>query len=763
MSTKRFDPQAITERKLNYLTQKKDFQNIQRGGALEQFLEAESESEAEIARYGEYLLQEMKWDTSKNFSSVKHMARLVGKKLNRKHSAIGTIIVSHSDKPENDNTTGTARYINLGESVLSIDQESNYDDNIKDITKTGIYEKALVPWWSEDCYSIPVGSTCTSKSGIVYTVAEKKEIKKWNQYFSDIKKTESSLTNFRSEGGWNYYKYLIVPIVQGVQKTVELGTSDNTAGQSFVVSTLDIEAADSYYTRQFCYIEVETKKGVETWNEVYHLSTTNSTSKSFEINILDDLSGTEIKFGDGVMGEIPEKDAKITLHYLETSGEEGNLVDLYSFNNTIDGVEIPDNLKNSVTVGCQNMWGIIGGKNLETLEEFKRNAETAYENNYEIIHTYTELERKLNQISPVPILKPRLKSYYKSTLINTTNVYKSVIGITGLSGNLTKLNDTEKNIFNKSVNNTINENILSNKEILYVDPNIFSINSNVSIELKNPIVSNNSFIDTLEGYLQERLGKYNLSNIDKYQQVDIIKESLNFSENIASIDTLDLVTYSDVTIDYSQRPVNNINDDYIVILLTTPSLNINVLSSENNCTKGKKDGCDVCLLINLDILNNMYSLVLRDTDSSETYESTSFLTCKNPKNLNLYQRNRYSISQLLSNKFTLSNPEVRFPDSNLNFTDNTYLGKNNIQYIYFNYIPSSQSMSFNLALPKKLVASWLGFDENAETNDVYVELQNTLDNNTSKVSVSFIPTDKTIETSDWNTVIYYDNIEVSIL
>lgn len=763
MSTKRFDSQAITERKLNYLTQKKDFQNIQRGGALEQFLEAESESEAEIARYGEYLLQEMKWDTSRNFSSVKHMARLVGKKLDRKHSAIGTIIISHSDKPENDNTLGSARYINLGDSVLNIDQESNYDDNVKDDTKTGIYEKALVPWWSEDCYSIPVGATCTSKSGIIYTVAEKKEIKKWNQYFSDIKKTESNLTNFRSSGGWNYYKYLIVPIVQGVQKTVELGTSDNTAGQSFIVSTLDIEAADSYYTKQFCYIEIETKNGTETWNEVYHLSTVNSTSKSFEINILDDLSGTEIKFGNGVMGAIPEKDAKITLHYLETSGEDGNLIDLYSFNNTVDGVEIPDSLKNSVTIGCQNMWSIIGGSNLETLDEFKRNAETAYENNYEIIHTYTELERKLNQISPVPILKPRLKSYYKNTTINTTNVYKSVIGITGLSGNLIKLNDTEKNIFNKSVNNIINDNILSNKEILYVDPNIFSINSNVSIELKNPIVSNNSFIDSLENYLQEKLGKYNLSNLDKYQQVDVIKESLNFSDNIASIDTLDLITYSDVSIDYSVKPVNSINDDYIVITLTTPSLSINVLSSESNCAKSKKDGCDICLLVNLNILNNVYSLVLRDTDSSETYESTSFLTYKNPKNLSLYQQNRYTISQLLSNKFTLSNSEVKFPDKNLKFADNIYLGKTNIQYIYFNYLPSSQSITFNLALPKKLVSGWLGFDESSETNDVYVELQNTLDNNTSKVSVSFIPTDKTIETSDWNTVIYYDNIDVEII
>ena len=100
---KRGDPESIKGRWLGDLKQKPSYKNIQKDGAIEQFIEAGSEPISEAYRYGEMMLMEMKWDTSRNFSSIKHQARLVGKKLGRKHSAVGTIITSHSDTPTDTN------------------------------------------------------------------------------------------------------------------------------------------------------------------------------------------------------------------------------------------------------------------------------------------------------------------------------------------------------------------------------------------------------------------------------------------------------------------------------------------------------------------------------------------------------------------------------------------------------------------------------------------------------------------------------------
>lgn len=782
---KRGDPESIKGRWLGDLKQKPSYKNIQKDGAIEQFIEASSEPISEAYRYGEMMLMEMKWDTSRNFSSIKHQARLVGKKLGRKHSAVGTIITSHSDTPT-DTNLGTARYENLGVSILDIDQESDYDNLVQDVNAPTIAKQALVPYWSSKPYSIPVGAVYTAKNGLSYVCAERKVIERWSSKWSTIRQSKDLLTEFRASGGWEGYKYLTVPIVQGQQKIAYLGESDNTASQSFVLSTLDIEAADSYYTKQFLYAEVETKDGVEIWKEVYHLSTVGCTDRYFEVNILDDMSGTEIKFGDGINGAIPPDGAKITLHYLETAGAAGNVYDLYSFNSTIDGVEIPDGL--NVSVGCQNMWAIIGGEDLETRAQFKRNAESAYAKNYEIIHTYTEFGRQINLISPVPLLKSRVKSYLKATKVNNSTVYTPTIGVTGLSGNLAKLNVTENAIFNKVINDAINNNIISNKEVCYVAPNILTLNSHVSIELKESVLSEEDYKSDMVNYLQEVVGKYNLDNIEDYQQVTLIRYALEHSKNIAAIDCVDLVTFSDPKVEL----IGKANDTersttyktHIAFNWTLPNININNFGAEGHCLKNAADGNVCTAIININVCENKFTFAILDNKiTTDGVNPINFINADGDTAYELLEPSgsKYSIKQLKTVKTTFNRRDLRHPDTSLAYdetasstqisyglTDEELIklgiikDQELVDATYFSFSPSATGLTATLAIPVNIVASWVGYNQTSEPDKVLNELQNKLSNNVAKCSVGFEPTDKTMSTDDWNTIWYYDDISCSI-
>ena len=782
---KRGDPESIKSRWLGDLKQKPSYKNIQKDGAIEQFIEAGSEPISEAYRYGEMMLMEMKWDTSKNFSSIKHQARLVGKKLGRKHSAVGTIITSHSDTPT-DTNLGTARYENLGVSILDIDQESDYDNLVQDVNAPTIAKQALVPYWSSKPYSIPVGAVYTAKNGLSYVCAERKVIERWSSKWSTIRQSKDLLTEFRASGGWEGYKYLTVPIVQGQQKIAYLGESDNTACQSFVLSTLDIEAADSYYTKQFLYAEVETKDGVEIWKEVYHLSTVGCTDRYFEVNILDDMSGTEIKFGDGINGAIPPDGAKITLHYLETAGAAGNVYDLYAFNSAIDGVEIPDGL--NVSVGCQNMWAIIGGEDLETRAQFKRNAESAYAKNYEIIHTYTEFGRQINLISPVPLLKSRVKSYLKATKVNNSTVYTPTIGVTGLSGNLAKLNVTENAIFNKVINDAINNNIISNKEVCYVAPNILTLNSHVSIELKESVLSEEDYKSDMVNYLQEVVGKYNLDNIEDYQQVTLIRYALEHSKNIAAIDCVDLVTFSDPKVEL----IGKANDTersttyktHIAFNWTLPNININNFGAEGHCLKNAADGNVCTAIININVCENKFTFAILDNKiTTDGVNSINFINADGDTAYELLEPSgsKYSIKQLKTVKTTFNRRDLRHPDTSLAYdetasstqisyglTDEELIklgiikDQELVDATYFSFSPSATGLTATLAIPVNIVASWVGYNQTSEPDKVLNELQNKLSNNVAKCSVGFEPTDKTMSTDDWNTIWYYDDISCSI-
>lgn len=769
---KRFDPQAILARMINNLQSKDNWNSLQEDGATQQLLEALAESPAEIARYGEYLLQELKWDTSRNYSSTKQMAKLVSKKLDRKHSAIGTIIVSHSD------LEGSPRFSYLGSENFVIDNESNYDDRTLNTSLTDdMYKRALTPWLDTNTYSIPLHAIFTTQSGINFVCAERKTIQCWQSTWKSVNQSSKNLDYFKADGGWNNYKYLTVPIVQGVEKTVYLGESSGEGAQTFLVATLDIEAADSYYTEQFCYIEVLNKGETEptVWHEVQHIQTAESTDQVFEINILDDMSGTEIKFGDSVCGAIPSKEAQITLHYLETKGEDGNVTELYKFSNEISGVEYPEStIYPGLAVGCQNMWPIIGGKNLENLAEFKASAETAYAKNYEILHTYSELEDQINTISPIPLIKVKTSTFYEESTVNATKIYRNAIGITGLATSMEPLSSLEKTIFESVLNQKINSKVLANKLIRYLSPPIVKIDSALEVELKKPILNKQDFKKELAEYLQSTLGKANTDTIDSYMQSDILRYALEYSDNIGAIQATNLFTLDCTKVSFGHT-TDDPNGFFFAFEFELPKLYQNALSrDEGGCNRTIKDGNELPYIFNVGIAGNKSTLVVVESNTNTeqtqgvyTYEESNYY--EDASVINYYsnpavvtENLRYSIRQILEEKHTFTRTELADAD-NVTFRDTSSYS---FETVRFYVSRSTEDLKAYLILDARSIAEQLGFYDpdamvanSATVLRVYTALRSSIEDHYSNVSFSFEPVDKTVE-SDWNTIMYYNNIDV---
>ena len=742
---KNFDPESVKGRSLKRLSKKPAYTNIEKDGAIEQYTEEQAEMIAEAARYGENMQREMKWDTARGFSSVKHMARLVGKKLDRKRSAVGTLICTHTTFDKNHTVLGQDRLSNLGKDVLNVNEESDYDENIQvSDGRTGTPSKALVPWWDPDySYTLPIGAHGRNSNGFSYVVAQTKSIQYWNKSWSTIKKYADQLSDFYAKGGWDGYKYLTVPVVQGEIRTAYLGESDNTASQVFILDTLDIEAADRYYTRQFLYIEVATSEGIQRWEEVQNLTTCNSTAKKFEIQILDDLSGTAIIFGDGINGAVPENGAGITLHYLKTDGAEGNTPNKFSFNDSIEGAEIPPKLL--VSIGFQNPWPILGGTDLEGLKEFKKNAESAYAKNYKTIHTLTEFREQLNTISPIYLLKYKVKTGFEKQVVNSLEIYTNKVQVTGITTTLNKLSTTEQVLFNSIINRNMNDGVIFDMSVVYKDPSIVKINSNIEIEPREKINDVELVETQLTDYLYNTYGPYVNESLDKYQQITLIKGLLGYYDNIASENSLDMIELDQQRVEYEM-------DGTVKITWDLPAAVMDNLGANKTLILDEKDGYVYPFVIQIN-LKGIYltMLVYKDGD-------------------------KCTLKVLNKTKYTFSSAELRDQASLVDNVDTDWLStpagsKASATASFKVLTASSENLTVELKLPKAIIANRLEIVEAVEEYDeqdtemestLKRELDKSIQDGVTNFAFSFIPADKTIKFSDWNTILYYNNIGVYV-
>src|SRR5574344_1127333 len=248
---KRFDSDSTYQRLKQRLEIKEEWAKIADKGTIDNILKTEAEGFAELARYIEYLYQEKKWKNARNITSITHMSDLVGYKRKLPKSAIGYVVVSHTDVNVNN------RLANYGTDFFDLDASSDYDDLTQNSDATDEEKAALVPWTANESYSIYEGTTFKSASGVSFFATETVKSRALKQPFSVIKADSTKYAAFIAAGGWNGIKYLKVPVMQGEKVSTELGEASGSRFECFTIDSLSVENASNSISRKYFTVSVK--------------------------------------------------------------------------------------------------------------------------------------------------------------------------------------------------------------------------------------------------------------------------------------------------------------------------------------------------------------------------------------------------------------------------------------------------------------------------------------------------------------------------
>lgn len=537
---KRFDTAAIKERLMARIKVNTEWAQFIDDGVVSNLIDDYSEGLAELARYLEYLTGEKKWSTARNMSSLTSMAKLISRKPRRPVSAAGFIIVSHTDD------TGVDRLANYGRTFFDLDDTSDYDDLVQSETSTSTMAAALVPWTNSTSYVVPKGTIFTSSSGVPFISTKAVYSRHLSQPYSEISENSTKLAAFKKAGGWNGIKYLKIPVIQGEQKEVVLGTASGTKFETFTIDGQNVEDASNSMSEDFFYITVTDNSGEtsETWEEISNIRLAGPYDKVFEATTTDDGTNLIIKFGDGVSGHLLTAKNTITLHYLESLGSSGNIDSKYQ----ITTMAFPKNStmvdprtnSTSTFLSCLNISSLLGGKDAESEDDFKENAPVSYVKSYATA-TKKEYEEKIMKYSPVSLLRLKVfptSSYETDNLdvsiddkyAEVSNEYttiKNTLNITAIQANGEKIEDAD-DTFIEPILESISNLKGPNDSLAYCEPNYIKLYAGVVVNTTSTKYTEaeiKSYVSTAI------LNKYSIFNTDfknKLCESVLISSARNF-------------------------------------------------------------------------------------------------------------------------------------------------------------------------------------------------------------------------------------------
>ena len=463
---KRFDQAADKARMLSTLRKDENWALMLGDGTIGNLLDTIAEGRAEDARYMEFLLGEKKWKTALNLSSLQADADLIGYKRTLPQSAIGYVIVSHTD------AAGSDRLANLGSYFYDIDATSDYDDIDKSSSSTTEEKKALVPWTSDTPYTVPAGTRFITSDSIEFFSTKSVSSRPLKTPWSTLSASDTGLDTFYSLGGWNGIKYLKIPVMQGIQRSTTVGQTSGALYECFVLPTLKVDAAANATSANYFSVTVTSNGTDYTYTEVDSITRAASTDYAFEKYVLKDESGIRIRFGNGVHGIVPPSGSTVTVNYVETLGKSGNIDSKYQLTTMVlpSGENLVDPRTNvtSSFLSSTNNSTISGGKDIEDIDDFRENAPSSYMKSYTIATNAAYLNAIL-KYSPLSLLHCKI---YPDTSISTKQIDTSV------GSDVTEEVANEVSTINSSINITA---LLSNGEVIDED--------DVEDEFINPILS----------------------------------------------------------------------------------------------------------------------------------------------------------------------------------------------------------------------------------------------------------------------------------
>lgn len=618
---KRFDFDSNKARMLAGLRKDANWPLILGNGTVGNLIDVIANSRAEDARYMEYLLNEKKWTTAMNMGSLQAMGDLISYKRQLPQSAIGYVIVSHTDA-EGGNRLGY-----YGSYYFELDAVSDYDDLTRAEEADESARHALVPWTTDRAYSIPKGTRFVTGSGVEYFATESissRTLKKKFSTMSDIEKNA-----FYERGGWNGIKYLKIPVMQGIQKTVSIGqTSKDIRFQSFVLPTIDVDAGSNEISCKYFSVHVQPFDGGKpvVFTEINHLTMASAIDNVFEKSILKDESGIKIKFGDGVSGAIPP-DGILYVDYVETLGAAGNLEANFQVNTMIfpSGYSLKDPRTDTerTFLSCTNISSIKGGKNIEDIDDFRKNAPASYLKSYTIATNKAYLDA-IQKYSPLNLLHTKIftdKSVTSEQLnigigenvsdsvANEIHMISDNINITSMlsNGELIDDKDVEETFLNP-IQISIYDMKGPSDTIKFVQPNLIEIMPSIIVTSSSYDYTENDIKDYISEIISE---EYNIFNQD-FNEPIYNSKFVALAKSFAFTDTVSVMVEAVANVHYDQISTFNTNDllDSSQYIVKIP-FSFDEIYMQDLLNQGFKDctvNADYLLKVNLEFVNDMSKL-----------------------------------------------------------------------------------------------------------------------------------------------------------
>ena len=588
-------------------------------GTIGNLFDVIAESKNESSRYMEFLYGEKKWKTARLMSSLQADGDLIGYKRHLPESAIGYVIVAHTD----DN--GNNRLENYGSYFFDLDTPSDYDEIEKIETDSLEKTKALTPWTCSTPYIIPAGTRFIASNGVEFistkSVFSRILTNPWKQWNS----TNEKLNEFYSLGGWAGIKYQKVPIIQGKKKTITIGqTSGTTRFQSFKLNAINVEAANNSISKDFFRIRLIKDKTVETWVEIDNILRAGPYDKVFEKTILKDESGIRIKFGDGITGKIPGDNMTIYVDYLETLGKAGNIDSKYQITSMVfpnDEKQI-DPRTNSVGtfLYCTNDCAIQGGKNIESKNDFKKNAPVSYLDSYTIGNA-SQYHNMIMKHSPLNLLHCKIYkkkdiessqiNYFKNnktdTVLNEYSIIANNYNITAIlaNGTAVKKSNSQKEFIDPLLLSL--QGLMSpNDTFTYIEPNMIETAIGVKVKTSNTSINKDDAKNLISLAILNEYSVYNQEFNEPFYNSKVVELSsiFSWSDSVSVLlEALAKVSYesSDLKIITKNGSVTSIDNFWVAI-----PFSFDKIFSQNKYKTGFKNctvNSDYVLKIDLNFIN----------------------------------------------------------------------------------------------------------------------------------------------------------------
>ena len=338
---KQFDSVSINSRMLEILSQNPDWKAIVNDSVVASVLKTVAESNAELARYMEYLFKESKWDTAQNLSSVTAAAGQLGYRAARKKSAFGDIYISadprihlvgrtisKDDFLENRISWGAlTSLVSFNSDVTIVDSQANsyIMTSRNELEANSAYVSNSIIQGTKKVISIPVG-------------------------VARVVSTRSKLD-----------PYLFIPVL--IPNCENAGTA-STQG-FFRVFVTSGSSTEEYRVVDTHHLSSSEDRDVEVYADLY-----NSSLLYLKFNTsLVRGKALSLSEGSGV--------TSIDIHYIETAGAAGNLDRAFE---TFTISNLPG--KANLNLYGINLEPITGGADEETAYDVKKNAPTYYMSTY---------------------------------------------------------------------------------------------------------------------------------------------------------------------------------------------------------------------------------------------------------------------------------------------------------------------------------------------------------------------------------------------